>query len=120
VLGFGAGGIKGGGATDGVVRVNPNCTPHSSSTSAICHRSTCSVNLASDDGPPSLYLVLLLLLLLSVTSSGVEPYSLTLVPRRGSPSSSGAHRLGSTVKSDDSGAHPLLDGAAKWANQWSN
>jgi hypothetical protein len=60
-----------------------------------------------------------LVLLLLVTSSGVEPYPLAFVPQRHSPSSSVAHRLGPTVESNDPGTRPLMDGAVKWANQWS-
>jgi hypothetical protein len=63
---------------------------------------------------------MLFLLLLLVTSSGVESYPLALVPRRRSPSSSTAHRIGPTVKSHDPGAWPLPDGVVKWANRQSS
>jgi hypothetical protein len=78
------------------------------------------LDLAGNDGPPSLDLVLLLLLLLLVTSSGVEPYPLIHVPWRRSPSSSTTHRLSPAVESHDLGAQPLPDGAAWWANRWSS
>jgi hypothetical protein len=61
-----------------------------------------------------------LVLLLLVTSSSAEPYPLTLVPRRRSPSSSVAYWLGSIIESHDLGARHLSDGVAKWANRQSS
>jgi hypothetical protein len=55
-----------------------------------------------------------------VTSSSAEPYSLTLVPWRCSPSSSIAHWLGPANECHDPGIWPLPVGAAKWANQRSS
>jgi hypothetical protein len=78
------------------------------------------LDLADHDCPPSSDLVLLLFLFLLVTSSSIEPYPLTLVPRRRSPSSSAAHRLGPAVESHDPGARPLPDGVAWWVNRRSS
>jgi hypothetical protein len=68
------------------------------------------LDLASDDGLSLPDLVLLLLLFLLVTSSDVEPYPVALVPRRCSPSSSAAHRLGPAIESHDPSARSLPDG----------
>jgi hypothetical protein len=70
------------------------------------------LDLAGDGGPLLLNLVLLLL----VTSSGVEPFPLTLVPRWRSPSSAAAHRLGLAIESHDPDALHFLDGVARWVN----
>jgi hypothetical protein len=78
------------------------------------------LDLAGNDGPPSLDLVLLLLLLLLVTSSGAEPYLLVHVPWHRSPSSSTAHRLSPAIESHNLVTQPLPDGAAWWANRWSS
>jgi hypothetical protein len=71
------------------------------------------LDLTGVDGPPSPDLVLLLL----VTSFGFEPYPLTLIPRRRSPSSLATHRLGSAVESHDPSARPLPDGVVRWTNR---
>jgi hypothetical protein len=60
------------------------------------------------------------MLLLLVTSSDVEPCPLALVPRRRSPSSLAAHRLGPVAESHDPDARPLPVGAVKWANRRSS
>jgi uncharacterized membrane protein YgcG len=58
-----------------------------------------------------------LLLLLLVTSSGIEPYPLLLLPRRRSPFSiDAAQRLGLAVESQDLSARLLPVEAVKWAN----
>jgi hypothetical protein len=105
------------GVTRRGVRVNPKL-PQPRST--VAPSSIPSVLLLSPASMAllSLDLVLPLLLLLLMCSSDAKPYPFLHYPRCYSPSSITASQwLGPAIESQDLGARPLLDGAAKRANR---
>jgi hypothetical protein len=99
---------------------SPNHAPRQSPSQLLSTDPVVPLSLPTTMAPPSRDLILPLLLLLLVSSSGAEPYPLVLVPRRCSPSSSAAYRLGPAVESHDPGARPLPYGVAWWVNRQSS